>query len=81
MRRFIRLDENNKVIAVRYGSAIADGEIQSEEGDLGQIMLPDGTFIWPEPEPIEPMPTLEELIYAENLYQTALLELQMMGVE
>jgi len=30
------------------------------------------------PEP-EPQPTIEELVYAENLYQTALLELQMIG--
>lgn len=30
-------------------------------------------------ELIEPQPTIEEQIYAENLYQTALLEIQMLG--
>ena len=42
-----------------------------------------GEFTEPAPpEPIEPVaepPTIDELIYAENLYQTALLEIQMLG--
>ena len=32
-----------------------------------------------EPTPDEPQPTIEEQILAENQYQTALLELSMMG--
>lgn len=31
------------------------------------------------PEPIEPMPSIEEQILIENQYQTALLEMNMMG--
>lgn len=57
--RYIRLDENRKVISVRYGSEILEGEIESEFGEVGQIMLHDGTFIddvseqpMPESDPI-----------------------------
>lgn len=31
------------------------------------------------PEPTEPRPTIEQQILAENQYQTALLEMQMLG--
>jgi hypothetical protein len=52
--RFIRLDENNRVISVRIGAEIVEGEIQSDIGECGQIMQADGTFINPElPEPQE----------------------------
>jgi len=78
MNRYIKLDSNNKVIAVRYGPSIVEGEIQSDTGEIGQIMQPDGTFI-DDPTPLPPpQPTIEEQIYAENLYQTALLEIQQM---
>jgi hypothetical protein len=60
--RFICLDENNKVVSIRFGDEIVEGEIQSDTGELGQIMQPDGTFITPEPEPVEPVPTLEDKI-------------------
>lgn len=60
--RFIRLDANNKVIGIRIGKSIVEGEIQSESGELGQIMQQDGTFITPEPEPTEQHPTLEDKI-------------------
>ena len=33
----------------------------------------------PQIEPIEPQTTIEEQVYAENLFQTALLEMQMLG--
>lgn len=59
--RFITLDENNKVKRIREADEIVDGEIQSDTGELGQIMQPDGTFITPEPESVEPVPTLEEM--------------------
>lgn len=63
MNRYIRLDEDNKIIAVRYGKEIVEGEIQSDIGELGQIMQPDGTFIDADPEPPieEENPVLERL--------------------
>lgn len=62
MNRYIRLDESNKVIGIRFGVAIVEGEIQSDTGGIGQIMQPDGTFITPEPETIESVPTLEDKV-------------------
>lgn len=56
MNRYIILDENNKIMSIRYGKEIVEREMQSDTGELGQIMQPDGTFITPEPEPIEPIP-------------------------
>ena len=65
MNRYIKLDENNVVIGIRYGKEIVEGEIQSDIGELGQIMQPDGTFVNPEPEPepikSEPNPIIERL--------------------
>ena len=58
--RIILLDGENKVIGVRYGNVLGEREIFSEEGELGQIMLEDGSFIWPDPEPEEPHETIEE---------------------
>lgn len=43
--RFITLDGDNKVIGIRNGSTICDGETQSDLGDSGQIMQEDETFI------------------------------------
>lgn len=71
MGRFIRLDSNKKVISVRIGTAIIEGEIESETGDCGQIMQEDGTFITPEPTPIAHQPTLEERL--EQLQQNNLI--------
>jgi len=48
MKRYIRLDENNMIVTVRYGVEIVDGEIESEFGEANDIMLEDGTFIQPE---------------------------------
>lgn len=62
MKRFITLDKDNKVIGIRNGDEIAEGEIESSVGDIGQIMQPDGTFITPEPTTIEPQTTLEDKI-------------------
>lgn len=56
MTRFITVNENNIVVGIRFGKNIVDGEIQSDIGEIGQIMQPDGTFITPEPEPVEPVP-------------------------
>lgn len=54
--RFITLDENNKIIAIRFAQSIVDGEIQSDAGEVGQIMQADGTFIDAPIEPISPQP-------------------------
>ena len=62
MNRYITLDDNNKVIGVRWGATILEGELEIEGGALGQIMQPDGTFVNdPAPQP-EPLPTLQEQI-------------------
>ena len=45
MARFIELDKDNKVISVRIGTEIVLGEVESDIGDIGQIMQSDGTFI------------------------------------
>ena len=60
--RFIRLDAENRVVFVRYGESIVDGEIISENGEAGDIRQPDGTFITPKPEPGKARQTLEEQI-------------------
>ena len=46
--RFITLNEQNKVVGVRDGKEIVEGEIESDIGQIGQIMQQDGTFISPE---------------------------------
>jgi hypothetical protein len=43
--RYIKLNENKKIYSIRYANEIVDSEIESELGELGQIMLEDGTFI------------------------------------
>ena len=53
--RFITLDEMNTVIGVRNGDSIVLGEVQSDLGELGQIMQTDGSFITPDPV-VNPQP-------------------------
>jgi len=53
--RFITLNADNRVFGIRDGDSIVEGEIESETGELGQIMQPDGTFI-SDPTPITPQP-------------------------
>lgn len=60
--RYIKLDENNRVVAVRKAKSIVEGEIQSDIGEQGQIMQEDGTFIDAPIEPIETQPTLEDKV-------------------
>lgn len=60
--RFITLDSNNKVIATRTGSSILQREIQSDIGEIGQIMQADGTFTTPAPTVITPEPTIEDKV-------------------
>lgn len=74
---------NDKVVIevkdVKKNHVLLNNEIHSEIGEMGQIMQEDGTFITPEPELIPVQVTIEELILAENIFQTALLEMNMMG--
>lgn len=82
------LDENDICnFIVSYGQELENAPSNYVAIDEGQDVLwrkyengkwSEEKYLPPEPEP---QPTLDELIYAENLYQTALLELQMMGVE
>lgn len=59
MPRYILL-ENQTVVATRVGHAIADGEIQNDVGELGQILQGDGTFTTPPVQPAVSKSTLEE---------------------
>lgn len=77
--RFVTLNKDNVVTSIRIAKEIVEGEIRSDVGELGQIMQSNGTFIDAPVEPIEPQATTEEQILAENQYQTALLEMQMLG--
>lgn len=60
--RFIKLDGNNKVIAIRIGKTAVDGEIQSNIGEVGQIMRTNGTFYTPEQDLVEQQPSIEDKI-------------------
>ena len=60
MPRYIRIIDCI-VDTVRNGVSPIEGEIESEIGECGQILQPNGTFITAEPIPIEPQPTLEEM--------------------
>jgi hypothetical protein len=60
-KRYILLDSNNKVKAERYGPTIVEGEIESEIGEVGQIMQDDGTFI-DDLTPIEQPPSRMDLM-------------------
>jgi len=75
MQRFISIDKKNIIVGIRYGKALAKGEIESKTGELGQIMQDNGTFIDSEPVLIEPQPSIEKEILFETKYQTMLLEM------
>ena len=78
MNRYIRLDENNRVVSIRYGSEIVDGEIESNVGELGQIKQGD-TFVTPEPEP-EPEQTRESNPVIERLDLLIQMQLEREGI-
>lgn len=78
--RVLKLDEHNNVVCIRYNaSVLLDNEIESEQGELGQRMLEDGTFVDVPVDPIESEPSIEEQILTETQYQTVLLEMQLFG--
>lgn len=58
MKRFIVLNIDNVVVCERFGTSIVEGEIESDNGKLGQVKQDDGTFTTPEisidPQPYEP---------------------------
>ena len=65
--RYITLNEDKKVIGIRQGKFIVEGEIESEIGELGQIYS-KGSFVedtTPQPEPT-PDPILEKLTQIET---------------
>ena len=70
MGRYIMINEENRVTGIRTGESAVVGEIESNTGQYGQIMQPDGTFITPEPIPVILTPTLEEqmaILQSDNL--------------
>lgn len=76
--RFITLDESSKVISVRNGFSALGREIESEVGEVGQIMQEDGSFITPEPsEPQVPEPTMRELKENQVAIMNGLIDLYM----
>lgn len=77
--RFVTLNEDNIVVSIRNGTKSIDGEFESEIGQIGQRMLEDGTFVDVPIESAEEIPSIEEQILTETQYQTALLEMQMLG--
>ena len=72
MPKYIRLDENNVIIATRIGAEIVEGEIESDLGECGDIMQGDGTFITPEPPVLEPDPKEGRLNNLEVVIDTML---------
>lgn len=56
---------NNVVTSIKNvtnGYIIQNDEVESEKGELGQILQKDGTFINPEPVPNEPRITIEDKV-------------------
>lgn len=71
MMRYIRLDTDNRVIAWRIGDQAELSEIESEIGEIGETMQPDGTF---KLEPINvPPPTNESRLAAAEAAILALM--------
>lgn len=82
---FAQLDGQRKVIAVTYPTGkLADENLidisnQVNPESLLGATFDGGNFIIPEPIHPQENPTVEELIYAETTYQTALLEVMSLG--
>lgn len=76
MGRYVRLDVDGRIISIRIGPSICDGEIETESGEMGDIIQPDGSFITPVPLPIEPILSIEDrLTEIENTQDLILLKL------
>jgi len=63
---------SNMVLIDSFDDTLLNKRYNAETGEFEEVTQIELT------EPIE-LPTIEEQIYAENLYQTALLEIQMLG--
>lgn len=63
---------SNMVLIDSFDDTLLSKRYNAETGEFEEVTQTELT------EPIE-LPTIEEQIYAENLYQTALLEIQMLG--
>lgn len=44
MKKFITLNEEKIIVAIRYAKKIVNGEIESVDGEIGQRLKEDGTF-------------------------------------
>jgi hypothetical protein len=80
--RVITLNVNKKVISLKnVGSNYVLGvnDIESDTGELDQILQSDGTFITPDPVVIEPIETIEQKV-ARQEEQIAELNLQDIGM-
>jgi hypothetical protein len=57
--RVITLDQNKNVIGVKdvgESYTLEINDLVSNVGEIGQIQQPDGSFITPEPIPVDPIP-------------------------
>ncbi|GEM_PF-1958707 len=85
MFKYAQLDGANIVVGISQLSGVVDANnmilIEDKEVVLGSSYNREtGEFMNPiMPEPVEPQPTIEEKILAENQYQTMLLELNSVG--
>lgn len=78
MARFITLDSEKNIVGIRFAEKIVENEIESEIGELGQIMNEDGTFSDVIMKQLEPQPTFEQVAQStllETQYQTVLIEM------
>lgn len=71
MLRFITINNDGIVTSVRYGNYIAEGERESEYGDIGQKFI-DGNYVDVQVDLGESSPSLEEL-QAQTLMNTEML--------
>lgn len=79
MNRYILVNENGLIIGVRFGKTPVEGEIESEQGEVGQQFV-NGKFINVPVEPQPPVETtaekiarLEQLVQEQNLTQMEVL--------
>ncbi|WML35335.1 hypothetical protein [Clostridium sp. OS1-26] len=65
MKRILTLDDNKKVISLKFVGddyVLQPNDLETNEGDIGQIMQEDGTLIAPPQVVPEPEATLEDKI-------------------
>lgn len=62
MKRIIKLNSESVVIAYRYGKTLKEDERFSDDGELNQRLLEDGTFVDVQQPEVEPYPSLEDKV-------------------